>query len=81
MKQVIMILCCVFAFACNNPEDNANMHTDSAGKKTYNESDVINSNPGSMDAGDETGKGLDTSNFPADSMSGNRPINDTSRKQ
>jgi hypothetical protein len=80
MKKLIIICGCLFTLSCTNPEDNANMHTDSTNVK-YNEENVINSNPGPTDNDAATDK--DTSNFPTDSMGTNRPINgkDSGRKQ
>jgi hypothetical protein len=81
MKKLIVISGCLFAFACTNPEDNANMHTDSAGKN-YSDDRVINSNPEAMDKNDQSGAGSDTSRYPTDSLGTNRPINkDSARKQ
>lgn len=82
MKKLLIIPVCLFAFACNNPEDNANQQTDSAGKN-YNEGNTLNSNPGPTDNDGKEGMGQDTSRFPHDSMQGNRPINgaDTSKRK
>jgi hypothetical protein len=82
MKKLIIISGCLFAFACTNPEDNANLNTDSVGKNNPGEQ-VINSNPGGTDQNNRQDAGTDTSNYPTDSMHKNTPINgkDTGKKQ